>query len=365
MFSTVYENTANNVTYTAENFLHTFINRDPNGSLRTDTTPTAEQIVGRMKEINPESGQNTTMCTYIYNSGSYNVTIAPGTGVQLYGTSLINPGQTVLFLVKILSDTPLSEQVEIYRNQLFYTYMDVSAILNGTYYNPIDSTTLWSNKSPIVFQQNFIYYMKGSYTLPADNTDTSATNRLGVLTQMSSGFFQSDGDKLRFSINWKDYANGRLRVQFTNANTYVGVRNVISFGSLVINTDAIPNFSIIWAGYNNSDTRVDLYSTNMVQNTRDLLNISKINDNEPVIFEIVRLNNAQLTVKWYNYQMIPIAGQLDLTCNLPTSMFNKPNVTVANGETNNDGIFVNDITYCNVDEVSDSQVNVKVQYIPI
>ncbi len=366
MFSTINEITASDITYTAENFLNTLINRDPNGSLRTDTTPTASQIISRIKEINPESSINTSIYTYIYNSGTYNITLSPGLNVQLYGTMLINPEQTALFLVKIQDDTPSSEKVEIYRNQLFYTYMDVSKIIDGTYYNPIDSTNLWTNKNSIIFQQNFIYYIKGSYTLPADNTDTSVTNILGVLTQMNSGFFQNDGDKLRFSINWKDYADGRLIIQFTNANTYNGGnREVITFGSLRINTNTTQeSYTISWIGYNNNNDSVTLYSTNLVSDIRNLLDASKINDNQPVIFEIIRLNNAQLTIKWYNYEMIPVTSQADLTCNLPTSTFNKPNVTVANGETNNDNIFVDDINYFYISEVSDSEINVSVQYIP-
>ncbi len=115
MFSTINEITASDITYTAENFLHTLINRDPNGSLRTDTTPTASQIVSRIKEINPESSVNTSIHTYIYNSGTYNVTLSPGLNVQLYGRRTIGLQEMSLWLIKIQNDTPSSEQVEIYR----------------------------------------------------------------------------------------------------------------------------------------------------------------------------------------------------------------------------------------------------------
>lgn len=115
MFPTILENTTGNVTYTAEDFTHTLIKRDVNGAARTDTTPTAAQIVTHMKSINSVSQTDSSVWTYIHNSGSYDLTINTGTGITSYGTMIINPGHTALFLVKIQDDTASSENVEIYR----------------------------------------------------------------------------------------------------------------------------------------------------------------------------------------------------------------------------------------------------------
>lgn len=375
MFPTIQENTTGNITYTAENFTHTLVIRNVNGAIRTDTTPTAAQIITHMKNINSASQTNSSINTMIRNSGTYDLTINTGTGVTSYGDMTIKPDKIAIFLLRIQNDTPSSENVEIYRINTTFNIPTISEravadIINGTFYNPSTSTTLWSDKTPIIFEQQYIYLLDGSDPVPAengpaDNTDQSITNTLNVLMKMNSGFFINNGDTLRFSINWRDYADGRLNIQFTNANTYTGgSRQDITFASLLINTNATNGYTMNWVGYKNNNSAVNLVTTSLVPATDPLFAISSTNYAQPVILEIFRINNTQLTARLYDYQMNTIAGQADLTCNSPTSTFNNNDISISGIDTNNDGIFVNNIDHVTISEISSSAIDLKIQHNP-
>ncbi len=373
MFPTVEEITGGNVTYLKENFVNVFIRRNPNGSVRTDTTPNAVDIVSHMKDINSKSQVYSSVSTYIYNSGSYDVNIVAGTGITLHGTMTISPGDTALFLIRIENDTPSSESVDIYRINInvsipIVTERTVSSIIDGTYYNPDGSLSTWNTNDAIVFETNkYIYVIDGSDSTDVDNTTDVVPIVLKVSMTLSEGFFQNDGDKLRFNINWRDYADGRLIISFSNLNFHdvSFVRNVNTFSDCLINTAVTaPNYNINWIGYDNNDQPVIQDTALLHSNTRNLLMTSKTNDDEPLVLEIERLNNTQLRARFLDFNLNLISGQYDIICNEIGDFFNNTNVNKNHGQTNNDGIFVSDITYIYIQEISSSEIDLKVQRNP-
>lgn len=106
--------TAGNVTYTAAQLIGGTILRDTNGSNRTDTTPTAAQIVSLMQSKNTATENGTSFTFYWVNNGSDNVTLAAGTGVSLYGKKKIKDGKAMELGVVIDDDTPGSEAVSFF-----------------------------------------------------------------------------------------------------------------------------------------------------------------------------------------------------------------------------------------------------------
>ena len=88
--------TADDVTLTAAQLLKSFINRDPAGAVRTDTTPTATKIVNALG-IGVVAGSSFDV---VYrNTGSLGeiITFAGGTSVTLAPTSItLNANETIL-----------------------------------------------------------------------------------------------------------------------------------------------------------------------------------------------------------------------------------------------------------------------------
>jgi hypothetical protein len=253
----------------------------------------------------------------------------------------------------------------------------VRDILTGQAYNPSTTSNVWGQHDAIVFESNTIYEVDGadpvsgsSHAGPADNTEYDPAypyteTQLNVSMTRSGGFFQQDGDKLRVSINWRDYSDGRLVIVFQNKNVHDGLydRTVDSFGAFQMNTAASPNYKLQWIGYKNDNSALAVDDLDMNQATQDLLLESKTNDAEPLVLELERLNNSQISATLLDYNLTPVSGQ-SLTCNESTDTFVATNVSTNNNMTNNDQIFVGDITHITLVEVSNSAVDLKVQLNP-
>lgn len=96
-------NTANNVTYTADQLLGAIILRDCNGANRTDTTPTATAIIQGLAAYNGLVTVGTTRRILIRNTtgAAYTITVSGGTGVTISGTNTIAQNNTREFLLVV------------------------------------------------------------------------------------------------------------------------------------------------------------------------------------------------------------------------------------------------------------------------
>lgn len=93
------QDTAGDVTYSANAVLGGFLNRDPNGAPRTDTIPAATTILGLI----PQHFKNLSFKLKIYNSGvgAEDITLASGSGTTLVGDCVIKAGTTREFFFHI------------------------------------------------------------------------------------------------------------------------------------------------------------------------------------------------------------------------------------------------------------------------
>ncbi len=102
-FEKVAKNGAANHTYTADTFVNKrVVFRDCNGANRTDTTPTATQIVNTI----PNCVAGASFIIHFRNntlSGSYTLTLNKGTGVFIWGDKEIATGKHRSFLVVVNS----------------------------------------------------------------------------------------------------------------------------------------------------------------------------------------------------------------------------------------------------------------------
>jgi len=105
--------TASNVTYTAAQLIGGTILRDTNGANRTDTTPTAAQIVSEMQNKNSATEDGTSYSFYWVNNGANDLTLVAGTGVTLFGKLKLKNGKAMELGVVIDDDTASSEAVSI------------------------------------------------------------------------------------------------------------------------------------------------------------------------------------------------------------------------------------------------------------
>ena len=96
-------NTAGNITYNPYDFQQGLITRDCNGAARSDTTPTAQQILDSLT-VNgrPPVPGNAYYFTIKNTSGTaVAITILAGTGVTLVGTMTIAQSNARTFMVLI------------------------------------------------------------------------------------------------------------------------------------------------------------------------------------------------------------------------------------------------------------------------
>lgn len=102
-------------TYTAAQLLGGVIRRSTGGLIRSDTTPTAAQIVDEMQTKISNIQDGSCFTWHLCNpSGAVNVNLNGGSGVTLYGDTSINPGHTFSIVTIATDITDTSEAVEMY-----------------------------------------------------------------------------------------------------------------------------------------------------------------------------------------------------------------------------------------------------------
>jgi hypothetical protein len=106
------EATAGNATYTTAQLLGGLILRDPAGGARTDTTPTAAQLVAAIS--NPIVGTSFEFTIRNTADAAETITVAGGTGVTTSGTMTIAQNNSKRFLARLDNVTASSEAVTLY-----------------------------------------------------------------------------------------------------------------------------------------------------------------------------------------------------------------------------------------------------------
>ena len=117
--SVVTKTTAGAVTYTAAEYLGTLIARDPNGSARADTTPTAAQLVAYLYSgVKEVLGGNTSQLIetlYINTADAAEaLTITAGTGVTLVGDVTVSQNEAKHLYFRFTNVNSGAEAVTIY-----------------------------------------------------------------------------------------------------------------------------------------------------------------------------------------------------------------------------------------------------------
>lgn len=106
------KDTAAAVTYSAAELVGGLILRDPNGSARSDVTPTAAQIVGAITGAIATSSFEFTIRNTA--DASETITLTAGTGVTLSGTMTIAQNNSKRFLAVVTDAGSGTEAVTIY-----------------------------------------------------------------------------------------------------------------------------------------------------------------------------------------------------------------------------------------------------------
>lgn len=103
---------AGDVTLSTAQLLGGLILRDPAGGARTDTTPTASEIIDALYEAR----DNTSKLLIVRNTAdaAETLTISGGTGVTVDGTATIAQNNTKIFLVHVDDISGGNEAVTIY-----------------------------------------------------------------------------------------------------------------------------------------------------------------------------------------------------------------------------------------------------------
>ncbi len=110
---------ASGVSYTSTDIEEGIIKRDCNGANRTDTTPTAAEIVAGL----PDTTVGSSIEVIIYNISATNhtITLAAGTGVSLFGVLPIGQSQGCTFKVVVDNIGTGTEAVTLYSKGVFAT----------------------------------------------------------------------------------------------------------------------------------------------------------------------------------------------------------------------------------------------------
>lgn len=103
--------TAGVVTYTAAQFLGGLILRDPNGSARSDVSPTASQLIAAMPGAT--IGQSFQFDLVNTADASETITLTAGTGVTVAGTATVAQNNGKRWIVYITNTTKGSEAVTV------------------------------------------------------------------------------------------------------------------------------------------------------------------------------------------------------------------------------------------------------------
>jgi len=103
--------TAGAVTYTAAQFIGGLILRDPNGSARSDVTPTAALLIAAMPGA--AIGQSFQFDLVNTADASETITLTAGTGVTVAGTATVAQNNGKRWIVYITNTTSGSEAVTV------------------------------------------------------------------------------------------------------------------------------------------------------------------------------------------------------------------------------------------------------------
>lgn len=371
--------TAGDASYSAAAFVHGLIARDTNGAARTDTLPSAADIVGRLQALSSSTQALSSVRSVIFNNGGHTLTLQGGAGTSLHGPATVEPGRAALFHVTCTSATAGAEAVAVLQPRALVappppgiSTRAVADILDGTYFNPSTSTTIWSNQTPIAFQRSlFRYQIRGSRdkagTDRPDGGGTWGDSTLdgGGLTYSSvlfsetaNGFLDADGVYLELRLNWMDWQDGRLQVVFGNTSTYdAGYdRSTDTFAIFLLNSNTASDpRKMMWQAVTNADGIQTNHSLALSQASIDAIAASNTGDiDDAVRLQFVRLDSRRIEARLYydasNYQ--------SLVANTTGSDF-----TSLASSTNNDGIFVGDITYMLINELSDANIDTRVEYV--
>ena len=102
-------------TYSATDVVGGIIERDSGLVGRSDTFPSAANLVAEMKTINSTCGVGSSFQLTLLNSGSLGtITLNAGTGNTLVGKTRIQPSRAGNFIIRITSDTLGLEGTRIY-----------------------------------------------------------------------------------------------------------------------------------------------------------------------------------------------------------------------------------------------------------
>jgi hypothetical protein len=100
---------ASNVSYSVAQVLGGFINRDPNGANRTDTLPTANQIIaGLGGSTNVPVGTSVQLTIRNTADALETITVEPGPGLTIIGDKDIVQNNMKKFLIVVTSYNTIS-----------------------------------------------------------------------------------------------------------------------------------------------------------------------------------------------------------------------------------------------------------------
>ena len=207
-------NTAGNETYTADQLKGKVIRRDPNGAGRTDTTPTAAQIVANIHDCIVGSSYEFMIMNTA--DADEDVTVAAGTGVTLVGTFVVVQDEIRRFEVVVTNATASSEAVTIY--SLTSNGQGSATAPGGSDNNlQINSSGTFGGASNyniaseaatslIVSDNADIAFGTGSdFTISHDGTDTTATSATGDLIVDNTNVTGSTIHRLGTDTNATDF----------------------------------------------------------------------------------------------------------------------------------------------------------------
>lgn len=218
--------TSGNTTYTASQVLGGVISRDPNGAQRTDTTPTAAQIVSEMSSKNSAVEANSSFRFVINNTGTLTnekLTISAGTGVTLIGMPRIEIGRAVTIIVVATNVTASSEAVSLY-------------VLTNT--NVKDITTVATGAGTTTYSTTTLF----------DVDSDTETHTFSSVPSVSVG------DTWMCEIDWHNYPTGRFRFMLVDSSTTDRYQGFLINGNTT-NSYEIHHFS------DHSTTEEDSYNT--------------------------------------------------------------------------------------------------------
>lgn len=205
--------TAGDVTYTPVQVLGGLMSRDPNGADRTDTLPSAADIIAYI----PQSFQDLAWTLRVHNTAdaAETITLTAGAGIVWHGALTIEQGEVAEFYFVITNDTPSSEEVTMYR-------MNVSSvnIELGDGLTEVDGAITADISSEFQFLGNQIY----AKAIGASRLQEYVTNQTGG--NLTSGT----------AVALRPNSDGTLGVVKADSSTNVEATHVV--GSLDINDTA-------------------------------------------------------------------------------------------------------------------------------